>query len=114
MRLKLLVAYDGRPFDGWQSQSGGNTGQDYLQRALEKICARRIVLHGAGRTDAGVHALGQVAHADVDDRLPLDRWRAALNGSLPREIRVLRCSRGGEISTRVFPRNEKLTPTASG
>jgi tRNA pseudouridine38-40 synthase len=93
MRLKLTIAYDGRPFAGWQSQASGNTVQDRLERALEKICARRIVVHGAGRTDAGVHALAQVAHIDVDDTLPRDRWLPAINANLPREIRVLRCSR---------------------
>ena len=92
MRLKLLIAYDGRPFLGWQSQAGGNTVQDCIERALQKICGRRVVVHGAGRTDSGVHALGQVAHVDVDDTLPPERWLAAINANLPREIRVLRSS----------------------
>ena len=96
MRLKLLIAYDGHLFDGWQSQAKGNTVQDHVERVLAKICARRVVLHGSGRTDAGVHALGQVAHADVDDKLPFDRWLPALNANLPREIRVLRCTRARE------------------
>ncbi|MEA3186180.1 MAG: tRNA pseudouridine38-40 synthase, partial [Chthoniobacter sp.] len=58
MRLKLLVAYDGRPFRGWQSQAGGNTVQDLLEGAFSKICGGDGTrVHGAGRTDAGVHAL---------------------------------------------------------
>lgn len=89
-RLKLVIAYDGRPFRGWQSQAGGHTVQDFLQNAFAKICQERLVVHGAGRTDAGVHALAQCAHADVPES-ELD-WRTALNANLPREIRVQRCS----------------------
>jgi tRNA pseudouridine38-40 synthase len=94
MRLKLLIAYDGRPFRGWQSQAGGNTVQDHVESAFAKICGERVTVHGAGRTDAGVHALGQCAHADVPtSRLSSPQWAAALNGNLPREIRVLKCTR---------------------
>ena len=68
-RLRLVVAYDGRPFDGWQSQARGNTIQDHLEAALSQLCGGgRVPVHGSGRTDAGVHASGQVAHADVPDR----------------------------------------------
>ncbi len=93
MRLKLTIGYDGRPFDGWQSQASGNGVQDRLEGALKKICARRVVVHGAGRTDAGVHVLAQVAHIDVENEVPYDRWLPAINANLPREIRVLRCAR---------------------
>jgi tRNA pseudouridine38-40 synthase len=97
MRLKLLIAYDGRPFLGWQSQAGGGTVQDNLESALVKICGERIVVHGAGRTDAGVHALGQCAHVEVGGgMLDLATWRAALNANLPREIRVVKCSRAAK------------------
>ncbi len=90
-RLKLIIAYDGSPFLGWQSQRGGNTVQDHLEKAFAAICGKRVAVHGAGRTDAGVHAVAQCAHADVER--PLDDWPRALNGHLPREIRVLKCSR---------------------
>lgn len=90
-RLKLLIAYDGHPFRGWQSQASRDAVQDLLERAFTHLCDRRIVVHGSGRTDTGVHALGQVAHADVPrGRLPREEWAAALNGHLPPEIRVLR------------------------
>lgn len=88
MRLRLLIAYDGTPFCGWQSQRGGGAVQDHLETAFATLCGRRVAVHGAGRTDAGVHALGQCAHADVDRRLD---WVAALNGNLPPGIRVLGC-----------------------
>ena len=65
MRLRLIIAYDGRAYSGWQSQASANTIQDILEKTFQKIAGRRIAVHGAGRTDAGVHALGQCAHADV-------------------------------------------------
>jgi tRNA pseudouridine38-40 synthase len=93
-RLKLIIAYDGTPFQGWQSQTSGNTVQDHLEAALAKVCSTRIGLQGAGRTDAGVHAHGQCAHADVPrGALTPAKWISALNANLPREIRVLKCAR---------------------
>lgn len=94
LRLKLVLAYDGRAFRGWQSQAGGDGVQDRLEQAFVRIGGQRVVVHGSGRTDAGVHALGQVAHADVPRAfLPPAKWHAALNANLPPEIRVLRCTR---------------------
>ena len=94
VRLKLLLAYDGRPFRGWQSQATGDAVQDSLERAFAKIVGHRIPTHGSGRTDAGVHALGQVAHADVPRaRHTAATWLAALNANLPPEIRILRVTR---------------------
>jgi tRNA pseudouridine38-40 synthase len=91
-RLKFIVAYDGAPFAGWQSQKHRNTVQDNLERAFHRIIGVPVRVHGAGRTDAGVHALAQCAHADVpSDRLSPARWIIALNALLPLAIRVLRC-----------------------
>jgi tRNA pseudouridine38-40 synthase len=91
-RLKLIIAYDGAPFAGWQSQSHRNAVQDHLERAFERVTGGAVRVHGAGRTDAGVHALAQCAHADVSDKLlPPQRWIHALNALLPPAIRVLRC-----------------------
>jgi len=92
-RLKLIVAYDGTFFAGWQSQANRNTIQDHLERAFKRITAKNIRVHGAGRTDAGVHALGQCAHVDVTNKnLSSATWTKALNANLPATIRVLRCS----------------------
>jgi tRNA pseudouridine38-40 synthase len=92
-RLKLIVAYDGAGFAGWQSQSHGNTIQDQLERAFLRVNGKRLRVHGAGRTDAGVHALAQCAHVDLADRrLSSGEWVAALNANLPPTIRVLRCA----------------------
>jgi len=91
-RLKLIIAYDGAPFAGWQSQSHRNTVQDHLERAFERVLGKQVRVHGAGRTDAGVHALAQCAHVDIpSDRLSAARWTEALNAMLPPTIRVFRC-----------------------
>jgi len=91
MRLKLIISYDGAPFLGWQSQLEGDTVQGSIERAFLKIAGKRVVVHGASRTDAGVHALAQCAHADVPDgKMDLSDWRRALNANLPEAVRILK------------------------
>jgi tRNA pseudouridine38-40 synthase len=91
-RLRLTIAYDGGAFSGWQSQPKGNAVQDHLVAAFRRILGAALKIHGAGRTDAGVHAMAQVAHVDVPKgKFSRDVWLAALNAHLPREMRVLRC-----------------------
>src|SRR5437588_1968404 len=91
-RLKLILAYDGAPYSGWQSQPNGNGVQDHLEKAFAQIGAGSARVHGAGRTDAGVHALGQCAHVDLTtERYTTERWQQALNGVLPSAIRVMSC-----------------------
>jgi len=91
MRLKLTIAYDGRPFRGWQSQAGGGTVQDHLEKAFGTIDGAKVSVQGSGRTDAGVHALGQVAHVELqrNDLAPA-AWCRAVNAHLPPEMRILR------------------------
>ena len=91
MRLKLTIAYDGRLFGGWQIQPNADTVQERLESALAEIAKEPIRLHGSGRTDAGVHALGQVAHFDAPEKLTMNpvNWLAALNTKLPPTIRVM-------------------------
>ena len=93
MRLKLTIAYDGRPFGGWQIQPNAPTVQGHIERALAEVAKEPIRLHGSGRTDAGVHAHGQCAHFDAPDRLTMNplNWLAALNTKLPASIRVMDC-----------------------
>lgn len=93
MRLKLTIAYDGRPFHGWQVQAGGNTIQDLLNEALEVIAKQPLQIQGSGRTDTGVHALGQVAHFDppANSNMNPYNWVPALNTKLPATIRVMDC-----------------------
>ncbi len=97
-RWKLLIAYDGRSFSGWQSQPSQNTIQDHLEGAFSAILGRPSPrVHGAGRTDARVHAEGQTAHVDLPAPASLDAaaWTRALNVRLPPAIRVLRVEVAG-------------------
>jgi tRNA pseudouridine38-40 synthase len=90
-RLRLAIAYDGRKFRGWQSQATKDSVQDYLEHAFHDLCGKRIVVHGAGRTDAGVHALAQIAHVEVPaGRFDLRTWMFAINSRIPFEVRILR------------------------
>jgi tRNA pseudouridine38-40 synthase len=90
-RYKMIIEYDGAPFSGWQVQANATlTVQGTLERAAEAICGEPIRVHGAGRTDAGVHALGQVAHCDVPKVLVPGRFRDGMNAHLrPHPVGVL-------------------------
>jgi tRNA pseudouridine38-40 synthase len=90
-RYKMIIEYDGAPFSGWQVQANATlTVQGALERAAEAICGEPIRVHGAGRTDAGVHALGQVAHCDVPKVLVPGRFRDGMNAHLrPHPVGVL-------------------------
>ncbi len=91
-RLKLTVEYDGTDFRGYQVQGQGErTVQSVLGQAVSTLVPReKITLHGAGRTDVGVHALGQVVSFETESALPTERWAIALNSLLPRDIAVAR------------------------
>ena len=92
MRFRITLAYDGTDFEGWQVQSraGARTVQGEVRAALTELSGGQAVgLAGAGRTDTGVHALGQVASFDLDRAIDTPDLRAALNGVLPRDIRVV-------------------------
>ncbi len=89
-RYRLTIEYDGGPFVGWQRQDNGPSVQGALEDAIEKLSQERVTVTGAGRTDAGVHALGQVAHFDLDKDFAPDKVRDALNHFLrPAPVVVL-------------------------
>ncbi len=93
MILRLTIAYDGRSYAGWQSQPKGNAVQDLLEKAFARIAGARVTVHGSGRTDAGVHALGQSAHVEVSAKMKPAEWQRALNAHLPPSIRIVSCRR---------------------
>jgi tRNA pseudouridine38-40 synthase len=78
-RFKLTLEYDGSGLVGWQRQANGLSVQEILEIAAERFCGRKLIVHGAGRTDAGVHALAQAAHFDLPKEWPTDVIRNALN-----------------------------------
>ena len=93
---KILLSYDGTGFHGWQVQPGRATVQGTLAAALEKMTGERVLPQGSGRTDAGVHALGQVASFALEAEIPAENLLRAMNRSLPQSVRVLWVEEVGE------------------
>jgi len=97
--IRLLIAYDGSGYHGWQRQRQGEpTIQEVLETRLARLCEEPITLHGAGRTDAGVHALGMVAHFHTTAAIPVVAFFKGLNALLPEDIRI----RGAEAAAATF------------
>jgi tRNA pseudouridine38-40 synthase len=93
-RYRITIEYDGSPFAGWQVQDNAPSVQGALSAAIEAFCGERVSVQGAGRTDAGVHALGQVAHFDLAAEREPDTVRDALNAHLrPLPVAVLSAER---------------------
>ena len=87
--FKITLAYDGTNYVGWQRQASGTSVQGLIEDALRELDGREVVLHGAGRTDAGVHALGQVASCTLDRAIDSGVLTRALNARLPPDIRAV-------------------------
>lgn len=90
MNIRLDIEYDGEAFHGWQRQRGVPTIQATIEDMISQIVGQKTVIYGAGRTDSGVHAQGQVANFSADGPIPPERWCLALNTKLPPQIRILR------------------------
>ncbi len=89
MNVKLTIQYDGTDFHGWQMQGELRTVQGELSEALSQIEGRNVVVHGSGRTDAGVHAEGQVASVELQKEITPEKLRAAINGNVGKDVRVI-------------------------
>ena len=89
--LKILLSYDGTDFSGWQTQPGYRTVQETLEKAIEAVMAKKVYANASGRTDAGVHAIGQVVNFFCDTKLPPDVLIRALNSNLPDDVVVRDC-----------------------
>jgi len=86
--IRLTIEYEGTAYNGWQAQAGGNTIQQIVAAAIEAVTREAVKLHGSGRTDAGVHALGQVAHFQTETSIPAENLVHAVNSHLPPDIVV--------------------------
>ena len=122
-RIKLTLAFDGTAYSGWQRQRTQATVQGVLEEKISNLTGERISLHGAGRTDAGVHALAMVAHFDIAATIPCRAFKYGLNSMLPQDIRVLqadevevdfhaRRSAVGKCYFYQFCQTEVMLPTA--
>jgi len=89
MNFKLTIQYDGTDFHGWQMQGELRTVQGELTRALTLIDGRDVIVHGSGRTDAGVHAQGQVASVRIEREMTPEKLRAAINGNVGKDLRIM-------------------------
>lgn len=107
-RIRLRVAYDGTDYCGWQRQNNGATVEGELQKALDQLFGPGVELTGASRTDAGVHALGNVAVFDVETRIPPEKIAVALNHKLTENIRILESE---EVAPDFHPRYAKSEKT---
>lgn len=87
-RIKLTIEYDGSKYHGWQVQENAHTVQAEIEEAICRITGERVRISGAGRTDSGVHAFGQVAHFDTSSSIPAERLKNALNAVLPTDVAV--------------------------
>ena len=88
MRILLSIEYDGKNYHGWQEQKNSNTIQGQIQESIFKFSQEKIKLSVAGRTDAGVHATGQVAHFETNVKRTEEKWLLGLNSFLPEDIRI--------------------------
>jgi tRNA pseudouridine38-40 synthase len=88
-RIAIAVQYEGTSFNGWQSQLGGRTVQDEIERAIRILLKEETRVVASGRTDSGVHALGQIVHFDTDSDINLQRLCIGMNGILPRDVSVI-------------------------
>ena len=86
--IKLTIEYDGKDFNGWQKQPNKLNIQGEIERAIEEITGEKVELYGSGRTDAGVHSLGQVANFKTNSKLPIEKVAIAINSKLKKSIRI--------------------------
>jgi len=92
-RVALVIQYVGTNFHGWQRQAHHRTVQEEIELAISNLLGYHVTLHGAGRTDSGVHAAAQVAHFEVTSKIPAHKWATVLNSYLPKDI-LIRASAG--------------------
>ncbi|HQA08232.1 MAG TPA: tRNA pseudouridine(38-40) synthase TruA [Syntrophomonadaceae bacterium] len=105
-RIKMIIEYDGTNYHGSQIQANGHTIQAEMQQCIERLTGEKTSILFAGRTDTGVHALGQVVAFDTEATIPPDRWQYALNSFLPDDIKVLHST---EVAASFHPRFDAVS-----
>ena len=96
MKIKLTISYDGTSFCGWQRQKKGVSVQETIETALNLVTGEKIKIVGSGRTDAGVHAKGQVASFRTDKKIPPEKYAKALNTHLPENVKIIKSERADD------------------
>ncbi|MCI8617720.1 MAG: tRNA pseudouridine(38-40) synthase TruA [Clostridia bacterium] len=94
--IKLVIEYDGKEFNGWQKQPNKLNIQGTIEQAIKSITGEEVELNASGRTDAGVHAFGQVANFKTNSNIPIDKFAIALNSNLKKSIRIISAEEVGE------------------
>ena len=112
MRIKLTVSYDGTCYCGWQVQPNGISVQQTLEKAIELATGESVKVVGSGRTDAGVHAIGQVAHFDTESSIPPQKFFKAINVHLPSDVRVLNSQEVSDFDARKSAKKKTYCYTA--
>ena len=110
-RIALKIAYEGTAYAGWQRQENGPSIQQSIEDTVERLFHEKVSLMGSGRTDAGVHARGQVAAMDLNHPIPADKLLLALNSNLPEDIRIYQV---WEAEADFHPRFEKVRLACTG
>ena len=105
-RIKIIIEYDGSRYHGFQAQQNAHTIQEEIEQSIYKLTRDKVSIMAAGRTDAGVHALGQVATFDTDSSIPGPKWQFALNSFLPDDIQVLKSE---QVSPHFNPRFDAIS-----
>ncbi len=110
-RIKLLIEYDGTDYVGWQKQKNGKSIQEEIEICLRELFQQEVSIHVAGRTDAGVHAFGQVAHFDINKKFDIKRLNLALNNFLKKrknKITILKCKKVSDSFHARFSAKKKI------
>ena len=112
MNVKLTVSYDGTAYCGWQLQKNGISVAETLNAAIERVTGEKVRVVGSGRTDAGVHALGQMVHFDSEKFVDFSSLKYSLNSLLPNDVRVMNITDGGQLHARYSAKHKRYGYTS--
>lgn len=108
MNIKIILEYDGTNYSGWAKQKNNNTIQNEIEKAIYSISEQKVEVYASGRTDAGVHSIGQTVNFHIDTKIPADKIKFALNQNLPSDIRVIHSEKVGDDFHSRFSASKKI------